>query len=427
MSKFNFNQDDLGHFLSTCLKNISSQSTNPSPTSPVKDKQLHDSYLQYLNSEWFYSVSDLQMAASDAVIWGNLKLPARLKLEIRKRLPSELMQTFAEEEEDIPVVKKPTEDTPRRNKKQAEAKREQRERREGLYERDRERERQREQEDHREQELHYQLQQQQQQQQQHQQHQHQQQHQRIEQQRKFQEEEEPLEDNDAYTPKDEVWIKCYSEPDQDYYYYNSLTYDSQWDCPDHNRSYDTYPNNPYWDMTGDVASTGTAALLQAPVGGYDEDGNWQYYTDEQMLQQAENMGEQPYDPDRDRDDSASISTRFAGSPYRKNVKSLHPFRKPRALNGGSIFQHGRNSPGVESHSEENEGDRPRGVLTSPRKANCKPNLTIQVERASSFSMSGDADDNSTVSSGGGGDATKRRREGAVAAAARRWDTHTLCV
>lgn len=100
MSHFNFNTEDLGHFLSVCLKNISEAQPNPSPRSPFKDKALNDSYLSYLNSEWFYSVSDLKMAAGDAVIWGNLKLPARLKLEIKKRLPSEL-QSFPEDEPSV--------------------------------------------------------------------------------------------------------------------------------------------------------------------------------------------------------------------------------------------------------------------------------------------------------------------------------------
>ena len=45
---------------------------------------------------------------------------------------------------------------------------------------------------------------------------------------------------------DQVWIKVWSSADNDYYYFNSETYISQWQCPDSSKDYDTYETNPYW-------------------------------------------------------------------------------------------------------------------------------------------------------------------------------------
>lgn len=49
---------------------------------PEKFQQYHS----YLNNEWLRTVDDLRLAIGDEHLWSNLKLPARLKLEIKRAL-----------------------------------------------------------------------------------------------------------------------------------------------------------------------------------------------------------------------------------------------------------------------------------------------------------------------------------------------------
>jgi len=42
------------------------------------------SYLEYLKSEWIYSINDLKLAIDDGQAWSDIKLPVRLKIELKK-------------------------------------------------------------------------------------------------------------------------------------------------------------------------------------------------------------------------------------------------------------------------------------------------------------------------------------------------------
>ena len=46
----------------------------------------YEGYLDYIRSEWYSSVSDLLLALEDGKAWSDLKLPGRLKLEIKSEL-----------------------------------------------------------------------------------------------------------------------------------------------------------------------------------------------------------------------------------------------------------------------------------------------------------------------------------------------------
>lgn len=52
----------------------------------LNQTQHYDHYLQYLNSEWYYTVEDLRLAQYDENIWFNLDLPGRLKIELSSLL-----------------------------------------------------------------------------------------------------------------------------------------------------------------------------------------------------------------------------------------------------------------------------------------------------------------------------------------------------
>mmetsp|Transcript_35191 Transcript_35191/g.35836 ORF Transcript_35191/g.35836 Transcript_35191/m.35836 type:complete len:373 (+) Transcript_35191:217-1335(+) len=47
-----------------------------------------DTYLEYLESEWYNSLDDLRLAIDDGQAWSDLKLPGRFKLEIKKNILS---------------------------------------------------------------------------------------------------------------------------------------------------------------------------------------------------------------------------------------------------------------------------------------------------------------------------------------------------
>jgi hypothetical protein len=50
-----------------------------------RTSQLEET-IQYLNSEWYYTIRDLQVASSVASSWNTLKLPSRLKIELQLEL-----------------------------------------------------------------------------------------------------------------------------------------------------------------------------------------------------------------------------------------------------------------------------------------------------------------------------------------------------
>jgi hypothetical protein len=43
-----------------------------------------DEYMKYLESEFFYTINDLKLAIKDEGAWSEIKLPVRLKLELKK-------------------------------------------------------------------------------------------------------------------------------------------------------------------------------------------------------------------------------------------------------------------------------------------------------------------------------------------------------
>jgi hypothetical protein len=160
--------DDLGSLLAASLRNISNSCSSPLHPSK-KDRALYDSYLSYLHSEWLYTVSELQLVSDDQQAWTNLKLPARLKIELKTALRSGEFGS-ADSRDNSPRT------TPHSSK-----------------------------------------------------------HHSMRQERE----------------RDEIWIMCFSQTDDSYYYYNAVTYESQWDCPDDSKEYDTYDSNPYWDVQDD--------------------------------------------------------------------------------------------------------------------------------------------------------------------------------
>lgn len=64
----------------------------------LKKADLYREYLEYLHAEWFYTMDDLRLALDDGKSWSDLKLPGRLKLELKKLM----METNSDDYHAVP-------------------------------------------------------------------------------------------------------------------------------------------------------------------------------------------------------------------------------------------------------------------------------------------------------------------------------------
>jgi hypothetical protein len=183
--------EDIGVFLQSCFSSIQEGNAKPAhhTNTPQSDqeKELCESYVRYLNSEWFYTISDLQLAAADSALWASLKLPGRLKIEMKRGLQAQQSAT-------ITIDGTPS-GTP--SPEEASSPEEQT-------------------------------------------------HEEEEGSPPPLEGQGAGEGVEETKEKDETWIMVYSPEDDCYYYYNGTTDTSQWECPDDSKAYDAYDENPYW-------------------------------------------------------------------------------------------------------------------------------------------------------------------------------------
>jgi hypothetical protein len=71
------------------------------------DSKIHASSLEYLHSEWIQTVEDLRAALDDETAWNNLKLPARLKIELKKEVANILVAAVSEPPSNVSTTHNP--------------------------------------------------------------------------------------------------------------------------------------------------------------------------------------------------------------------------------------------------------------------------------------------------------------------------------
>jgi len=263
-----------------------------------KKAQIHnqsiDSIVEYLHSEWLYTFSDLQLAYQDDQIWQNLKIPTRLKIELKRYiLKSDYNSNsnFSHDEDNIVERIERSSSIPLNAN-------------DGF----------------RSSETEYAFEQ-----------------------KSTNEKDEPPEDILSHGIEKvtcEVWSKCFSVEHNYYYYYNNVTQETQWECPDDTKIYVVY--NDYVNEDDD----GSQGCWQEHKG--DDDTSQQPINDENdpyciniNEENAESYDMSAYNGEVTTGigyNNEEYEPELASTPYDfQSISAPRSFSKPRQKNGKTIF------------------------------------------------------------------------------------------